>query len=110
MTLILLILQIILAVCLVLIILLQRNSSEGWSGVASSGSGTGVISKRSSNNILIKITAIIATLFMLNSIVLGNLVTKNRKKSSLIEKSLTSEEVKNLSDSAQKESSVPLAE
>ena len=112
MTLVLLIVQIILAVCLILIVLLQRSGSEGWSGLASSGGGSGVISKRSSANFLVRATAIIAALFMVNSLVLANIVSKKNKSSLIIEQvDPSSKDRKHKNRSLkEKSSSLPLAE
>lgn len=81
----LLIIQIILAVMLIGSVLIQKTSSDGLSGL-SSGSNLNVFSSRSAANFLAKITAILAVLFMINSIVLGNITIKTaRSGSSVIE-------------------------
>lgn len=106
MTFFLLILQIILAFLLIILVLLQKNNSEGWSGLAnsSSASGTGIVSARASANFLSKSTAIIAFLFMANSLFLAVLVANKNQAPSIIEKSISSESDK------KSDSSVPIAE
>ena len=65
----LIIIQLILAVFLVLIILLQGTDSEGL-GLGGGGGITGMMSARGSANLLSRLTAATATLFMIMSIVL----------------------------------------
>ncbi|MFO1243317.1 MAG: preprotein translocase subunit SecG [Rickettsiales bacterium] len=66
---VLFIVQLILAVTLVISVLLQRSDQDGF-GLGSSSGGMGLLSGRSKANLLTRTTAIIATLFMLNSILL----------------------------------------
>jgi preprotein translocase subunit SecG len=95
MNVILLVVQIILAVLLVSIILLQRSGSDGLGGLSGSGSNNGVVSSKASANFLTKATAILATLFMINSLVLGNLASKNSKTHSVFDKIVTEKNHKN---------------
>ena len=75
--------NIILAVLLVIVVLLQK--SEG--GALGLGvSQDSFISSRSASNILTKATAIIATLFIVTSILLTILSHKNSPNSSVLEK------------------------
>ena len=75
--------NIILAVLLVIVVLLQK--SEG--GALGLGvSQDSFISSRSASNILTKATAIIATLFIVTSILLTILSNKNSPNSSVLEK------------------------
>lgn len=79
-----LVIQAILAVALVFIILIQRNASDGLSGLSGgSGSFGGVVSARASASFLTKTTAILATLFIINCLILGNLASKKSHKSLL---------------------------
>ena len=79
------VIQVILAIMLVASILLQSSNADGLSGLSGS-SATGIVSGRASASFMIKFTTIIAILFMLNSIFLGNIVAReNSKKSVLIE-------------------------
>lgn len=81
----LLAIQIILSILLILIILVQKNSGEGWSGIASSNSANFNKSRKSSGNFLTKVTSILAFLFMANCIILGNIVIREKNKPSIFE-------------------------
>ena len=78
-----LVLNIILAVLLVIIILLQR-SEGGALGLGASQES--FVSSRSAGNILTKATAIIATLFIITSISLTIIARKEISTSSVLEK------------------------
>jgi preprotein translocase subunit SecG len=91
MQLILLVIHIIIAILLVGIILIQRTSNDGLSGL-SGGSNTGVMSSRASANLLTRITAILAALFMVNSLVLANLAARSHKTVSVIDQVVPNQE------------------
>ena len=78
-----LVLNIILAIILVIIILLQK-SEGGALGIGASQES--FISSRSAGNILTKITATIATLFIITSISLTIIAQKEISTSSVLEK------------------------
>ena len=78
-----LVLNIILAVLLVIIILLQR-SEGGALGLGASQES--FVSSRSAGNILTKVTAIIATLFIITSISLTIIAREEISTSSVLEK------------------------
>ena len=65
----LIIIQLILAVFLVILVLLQGSDNEGL-GFGGGGTLGGMMSVRGSANLLSRLTAITATLFMIMSIVL----------------------------------------
>ena len=65
----LIIIQLILAVLLVIFVLIQGSDNEGLGLGGGSGAG-GMMSARGSANLLSRLTAITATLFMVMSIVL----------------------------------------
>jgi preprotein translocase subunit SecG len=88
MTLVLLVIQIILAIFLVLVILLQKTSGDGLSSMASNPARMGMTGQRSATDFLTKTTAVLAVLFMVNSLVLARVVSKQEKNLSIIEKSL----------------------
>lgn len=71
MTTILVILQVFIISVLVLVILLQKTSADGLSGLA--GGGSGVMSGRGVSNFFTKLTALLAAAFLLNSLVLAKL-------------------------------------
>ena len=78
-----LVLNIILAIILVIIILLQK-SEGGALGIGASQES--FISSRSAGNLLTKATAIIATLFVITSISLTIMAQKEISTSSVLEK------------------------
>ena len=65
----LIIIQLILAVLLVVLVLLQGSDNEGL-GLGGGGGVGGMMSARGSANLLSRLTAITATLFMVMSVVL----------------------------------------
>ena len=79
---IILVLNIILAIILVIVILLQK-SEGGALGIGASQES--FITSRSAGNILTKITAIIATLFIITSISLTIIAKKTISTSSVLE-------------------------
>ena len=78
-----LVLNIILAIILVIVILLQK-SEGGALGIGASQES--FISSRSAGNLLTKATAIIATLFIITSISLTIMAQKEMSTSSVLEK------------------------
>ena len=75
--------NIILAIILVIVILLQK-SEGGALGIGASQES--FISSRSAGNLLTKVTAIIATLFIISSISLTIMAQKEISTSSVLEK------------------------
>jgi len=65
----LIVIQLILAVLLVVLVLLQGSDNEGL-GLGGGGGASGMMSARGSANLLSRLTALTATLFMVMSIVL----------------------------------------
>ena len=65
----LIVIQLILAVLLVVLVLLQGSDNEGL-GLGGGGGMSGMMSARGSANLLSRLTAITATLFMVMSVVL----------------------------------------
>lgn len=82
---VLLVLQVIVTVSMVVVILIQRNASDGMAGLA--GGGNSLISGRASANILTRITSILAAIFLLNSLVMAAITARSTasKKSILDE-------------------------
>ena len=78
-----LVLNIILAILLVIVILLQK-SEGGALGIGASQES--FISSRSAGNLLTKVTAIIATLFIITSISLTIMAQKKISTSSVLER------------------------
>ena len=78
----LIIIQLIIAVFLVVLVLLQGSDNEGL-GFGSGGALGGMMSVRGSANLLSRLTAITATLFMIMSVVLAISASAGSKKNVL---------------------------
>ena len=88
---ILIIIHVIVVTCLILVILMQRSSAEGFTGA--SNTGNSMMSGRAKGNILTKTTAILATFFIINSMLLTYLSSNRNSKNSLFENGSTSSDV-----------------
>jgi preprotein translocase subunit SecG len=80
---ILLVLHVIIAVALIAVVLVQRSESDGF-GMGSGGGNMGLMSSRGSANLLTRSTAILATLFIVNSLALS-LLASGSSKTSLVD-------------------------
>ena len=88
----LIIVQLILAVLLIIFVLLQGSDNEGL-GLGGGGGMGGMMSPRGSANLLSRLTAITATLFMVMSVVLTIFASVGSEKNVLESlPSITSEE------------------
>jgi len=76
---VLLVIHVIIALALIGIILIQRSDSDGFG--LGSGSGSNFMTGRSAANFLTRTTAILATLFIVNSLVLGVLAGRHSGRS-----------------------------
>lgn len=74
----LLVVQIIIAAALVAVILMQRSEGGGLAGGGGGGSGGGLMSARGVGDFLTRTTAILGTLFIINSIGLAVLASVDR--------------------------------
>jgi preprotein translocase subunit SecG len=79
---VLLVVQVLICVALIIVVLIQRSESDGFG--LGSGSGAGVMSGRAAANLLTRTTAILAAMFMINSLLLSVVVTQ-RNESTLID-------------------------
>ncbi|MDR0296710.1 MAG: preprotein translocase subunit SecG [Rickettsia sp.] len=96
---ILLFVHIVIAILLIIVILMQKTGSDGLSDIG--GSGTmGVVAGRTVVNFLTRTTVVLATLFIINAIILANL--SSRKNPGIIKKI-------EQADDKQQESSLPIA-
>jgi preprotein translocase subunit SecG len=83
---VLLVLQIVIAVAMIGVILLQRSSNDGMGLSGGSGGMGSFMSGRASANLLTKTTAILATLFIVNSLVLAIMSSKGPEQSTILER------------------------
>jgi preprotein translocase subunit SecG len=82
----LLILQMVIVLALVGIILIQKSSSDGLSGL--SGGGHNMISSRAASNFLTKTTAVLAMAFMINSLALAKFAVQDTKETTKVIESI----------------------
>ena len=78
----LIIIQLILAVLLIVLVLLQGSDNEGL-GLGGGGGMGGMMSPRGSANLLSRLTALTATLFMVMSVVLTIIASVGSEKNIL---------------------------
>jgi len=79
---VLLVIQVLLAVGLIGMVLIQRSDSDGFG--LGGGSGNNLLSGRSSANLMTRTTAIFAALFIINSLALS-VIAANGRASSIVE-------------------------
>ncbi len=92
--------QIILVIILVILVLLQPPGSSSLSGFSNSQQGfNSIIPVKSSANPLNKITAIVAGLFIMNTLLLSGLCSKDVHKKSIAEKIILEKQQENESTS-----------
>ena len=103
---VLLTIQILLAIAMIGIILIQRTDSDGLSGLGGGGGGNNVLSGRATANILTRSTAILAALFMLNSLIMATLTTRHLSKPNSLIETLSKEP----NEEAPQTPTVPVAE
>ena len=75
----LLFIHLAIALLLVVVILLQKTSTDGLSGIGGSGNNMGIISGRSAANFLTRTTIILTAVFFINAIILANLSTQKHE-------------------------------
>ncbi|NRB11059.1 MAG: preprotein translocase subunit SecG [Rickettsiaceae bacterium] len=71
----LLFIHLIIAILLIVVILLQKTSTDGLSGIGGCGN-MGLVSGRSAANFLTKTTIVLAAVFFANALLLANLSSK----------------------------------
>jgi len=82
---VLLVVQLLLALALVAVILVQRTAQDGGGLTGGGSTMGGLFTARGSANLLTRVTAVLATLFILNSLALGALASSMHKNSSLVD-------------------------
>ena len=97
-----LIIHAILAITLIVIILLQRSDGGALGGIGG-GSFSGMLTGRSSANFLTKLTALIAALFLANSLLLAILSGKLGKNSII-----NNTEIEDIIDNSESEKKKPI--
>lgn len=79
---VLLVIHVIISLALIGMVLIQRSESDGFG--LGSGGGSNFMTGRAAANFLTRTTAILATLFILNSLALG-IIAANRSSTSIID-------------------------
>lgn len=82
---VLLVVQLIIAVAMVMVILLQRTAQDGGGLMGGGSTMGGLFTARGSANLLTRTTAILATLFILNSLALGIIASHGHQTGSAID-------------------------
>lgn len=82
---VLLVVQLILAIALIGVVLVQRSAQDGGGLTGGGTTMGGLFTARGSANLLTRTTAVLATLFILNCIVLGAMASRSTKTGSLID-------------------------
>ncbi len=82
---VLLVIHVLITMAMIVIILLQRSASDGMAGMGG-GAGGGLISARGQANLLTRTTAILASLFIINSLALSWLTQQDAPSRSIVDK------------------------
>lgn len=84
---VLMVLHVFITLALIIMILVQRNDSDGLGSLGGGGGGSmsGLMTGRAAANFMTRTTAILATVFILNSLALGIIVAHNRGTGTLAE-------------------------
>jgi len=87
---VLLVAQVIITIAMIGIIMIQRSSSDGLSGIGGGGGGAsgggGIISSRATATALTRATAFLAALFMINALAMATITARsNQSEPSVIE-------------------------
>lgn len=116
---VLLVLQLVVAIFLVVVILMQRSNGSALSGLGGDNGVGSILSARGKGNILTRITAILATLFFVLSMALSIYYSRMEVKSTSIldktsmvqtKQSSAAEENPAPAEKEQSEPEVPVAE
>jgi preprotein translocase subunit SecG len=80
---VLLVVQVIIALALIIMVLIQRSDSDGF-GLGGGAGGNGLLSGRSQANLMTRTTAILAAMFIINSLALS-VIAAHGRSSSIVE-------------------------
>ncbi|MDX2027057.1 MAG: preprotein translocase subunit SecG [Alphaproteobacteria bacterium] len=85
---VLLVIQLLIAIALIIVVLVQRTSQDGGGLMGGGGGGGtmgGLFTARGSANLLTRTTAVLGTLFILNSLALGFLASRQHDTRSVMD-------------------------
>ena len=100
---VLLVLQALVAIALIGVILIQRTAQDGGGLTGGGSTMGGLFTARGSADILTRATAVLATIFIVNSLVLGAMASSHHQTKSLIE------QITPIAPTSDKASEVPAA-
>ncbi|MDD3181668.1 MAG: preprotein translocase subunit SecG [Alphaproteobacteria bacterium] len=82
---VLLVIHMIIAVALICVVLMQRSAQDGGGLMGGGSTMGGLFTARGSANLLTRTTSVLATLFMVLSLVQGIIAAQSHSKRSLVE-------------------------
>jgi preprotein translocase subunit SecG len=85
MQMVLLVVQLLVAVALIGVILVQRSAQDGGGLMGGGSTMGGLFTARGSANLLTRTTAVLATIFIVNSLVLGYLASSQHTTRSMLD-------------------------
>jgi preprotein translocase subunit SecG len=84
---VLMLLHVFITLALIIVILVQRTDADGLGGLGGGGSSmSGLVTGRGAANFMTRLTAILATAFIINSLALGIIVAHNRDTGTIAER------------------------
>lgn len=90
---VLLVVQAIVALAMIILILMQHTSADGLSGLSGgSGGGNSLLSGRASSNLQSRTTAILAVIFMANSLLMATVTARDFKSTGSVAERIAAEE------------------
>lgn len=107
---VLLVVQLLLALGLIGVVLIQKSDSDGFGLGSGGGGGMGMFSARGQANFLTRSTAILATLFILNSLALSIIAANSSDRGSLADRLEEAEKMRGLSTVTIEEPAEPLTD
>jgi preprotein translocase subunit SecG len=90
---VLLVIQLLIAVALISVILLQRTAQDGGGLMGGGNTMGGLFTARGSANLLTRTTAILATLFIVNSLALAYIASSQHQSQSVLDQIVPSPDV-----------------
>ncbi|MDD4615743.1 MAG: preprotein translocase subunit SecG [Alphaproteobacteria bacterium] len=82
---VLLVLQLIIAIALVAVILVQKTAADGGGLAGGSGTMGGLFTARGSANLLTRTTSVLAAIFIVNCLVLGAIASRTHRSDSIVD-------------------------
>ncbi len=106
---VLMLLHVFITLALIVVILIQRTDADGLGGLGGGSSMSGVVTGRASANFMTRLTAILATVFIVNSLALGIIVANNREAGTIAERLAREQQAPATVPSAPKPDASPVA-